>query len=71
LQNSAKEADRIGISLQDFIRMLLATYFSRSEAISSISRDGVLLDNAKREIKEKKYVEFTNIKELKEYLLER
>ena len=69
MQNSAAEAERIGISLQDFIRLLLATYFSRSEGITNVSRDKVLLDNAKSEIKKGKYKEFADTKELSEYLL--
>lgn len=71
LRNSAAEARRIGISLQDFIRLLLATYFSRSEGITNVSRDKILLNNAKREIKEGKYKAFRNIKELSSYLLSR
>lgn len=71
LRNSAAEAERIGISLQDFIRLLLATYFSRSEGILNVSRDKILLDNAKREIKEGKYKEFKNTQELSTHLLSR
>ena len=67
-KNTQKEAARIGISLQDFIRMLLATYFSRSESISCISRDKILWLKAKKEIKAGEYRKITNSKELKEYL---
>lgn len=69
LENSTQEAKRIGISVQDFIRMLLATYFSRSEAIATISRDKILLQNAKKEISQGQYKEFSNQQELEEYLL--
>jgi len=67
--NTQKEAQRIGISLQDFIRMLLATYFSRSESISFISRDRILWTKAQKEIKAGKYKRIKTSKELKEYLM--
>ncbi len=50
LHKSSAEAERTGISVQDFIRMLLATYFSRPETIACITRGKVLLHNAKEEI---------------------
>lgn len=68
LGNAQEEARRIGISLQDFIRMLMATYFARSESVRSISRDRVLLEKAKREISAGKYTQVANAAELKEYL---
>ena len=68
LSNAQQEAQRIGISLQDFIRMLMATYFARSESVRSISRDQVLLEKAKREIRAQKYTQVTSTAELKNYL---
>lgn len=69
LNNSKQEADRIGISVQDFIRMLLGTYFSRSESITSISRDKVLLDSAKKDIANGAYTTVHTQKELTDHLL--
>lgn len=68
LENSTQEAQRIGISLQDFIRMLLATYFARSESIRSISRDKMLLKRAEKEIANGEYTDVTNTQDLKRYL---
>ncbi len=34
--NTQNEADRIGISLQNFIRMLLAMYFSNHDSITNV-----------------------------------
>jgi len=50
LQNSKVEAERIGISLQDFIRMLMTTYFANAKSIRAISRDQALLNRATKEI---------------------
>lgn len=36
LRNAQNEAERIGISLQDFIRMLMASYFANPEGIRSM-----------------------------------
>ena len=69
LQNSTTEAERIGISLQDFIRLLLATYFSRSQGIMNVSRDRVFLDNAKREIEKGEYKQFNSGEKLADYLM--
>ena len=68
LENSRSEARRIGISLQDFIRMLMATYFSRSEAIQTISRDQILLKQARDEIESSQYTAVSDSKALKNYL---
>ena len=38
LAHAELEASRIGISLQDFIRMLMATYFAQARAIQAVSR---------------------------------
>ncbi len=68
-QNALAEARRIGISLQDFIRMLLSTYFAKSDSISALSREKMLFDNARKEIREKKYHEINSSSELENYLL--
>lgn len=68
LENASREARRIGISLQDFIRMLMATYFSRSEAIRTISRDQILLERAQNEIKNGKFTAISSPKNLEDYL---
>lgn len=39
LQNARMESQRIGISVQDFIRMLLATYFAHAPSLKAISPD--------------------------------
>jgi len=67
LQNSKEEADRIGISIQDFIRMLMATYFANSRTISSIKKDEYLYDRAQSEIKHKQYHEVENADDLDTY----
>ena len=36
LQNAQAEAERIGITVQDFIRMLMGTYFSNANSIQAI-----------------------------------
>jgi len=69
LRNSEQEASRIGISVQDFIRLLLATYFSRSESIQAISRDAILLKGAQQEIGAGQYSELGNANDLQEHLL--
>ena len=68
LQNAQSEASRIGISLQDFIRMLMATYFANSRSIRTISRDQTLLDRAQEEIQRGQYTRVGNKKELTAYL---
>lgn len=68
LQNAQNEAGRIGISLQDFIRMLMATYFANSGSIRMISRDQALWNQAQEEIKTGQYTAVKNKKELNTYL---
>lgn len=68
LQNAQEESRRIGISLQDFIRMLMATYFANSNAVRAISRDQALFDRAKQEIRTGAYTKVRNKKELDRYL---
>ncbi|KKU83630.1 hypothetical protein A2973_02745 [Candidatus Gottesmanbacteria bacterium RIFCSPLOWO2_01_FULL_49_10] len=68
LHNAQSEARRIGISLQDFIRMLMATYFAHSPSIRAISRDQALWDRAQEEIKAGQYRAIKNKKELTTYL---
>ncbi len=68
LRNTKSEATRIGISVQDFIRMLMATYFARSGSIRAISRDEALLDRAEQEIEKGKYTRVSTSKQLQKYL---
>jgi hypothetical protein len=67
MQNAKREASRIGISLQDFIRMVMATYFARGESIRALSRDQALFDQAQKDIREGKYTTIESKKELDEY----
>lgn len=60
LENAKQEADRIGISLQDFIRMLMGNYFA--------SKDVSLLARAREEIEDGKYTTIDTSGELKKYL---
>ncbi|OGG24217.1 hypothetical protein A3A79_03445 [Candidatus Gottesmanbacteria bacterium RIFCSPLOWO2_01_FULL_43_11b] len=68
LRNTKSEANRIGISVQDFIRMLLSTYFARSGSIRAISRDEELFDRAQSEIAKGQYTRVTSAKKLRQYL---
>lgn len=68
LANAEAEARRIGISLQDFIRMLMATYFANTQSVRAVSRDQALYDQAQNEIKRGSYTPVKNQKELKSYL---
>jgi hypothetical protein len=68
-KNASFEANRIGISVQDFIRMLLSTYFAKSDAIMAISQDNNLLKNAKQEIKSNNYSIINSSKQLNKHLL--
>jgi len=68
MHNALSESERIGISLQDFIRMLLGTYFAKSTSIQSISRDQVLFDNALQDIEAQKFTRVKNQRELDNYL---
>ncbi len=68
LQNAQVESQRIGISLQDFIRMLMATYFANAGAIRSISRNQALFDRAQQEIQKGEYTSITNKTALNTYL---
>lgn len=68
LHNAQSEAQRIGISLQDFIRMLMATYFANAASIRTISRDQALWERAQEEVKSGQYTAVKNKKELHAYL---
>lgn len=68
LANAEAEARRIGISLQDFIRMLMATYFANGQSVRAISRDQALYDQAQNEIKSGSYTRVKNQSELTGYL---
>jgi len=69
LANARQEAERIGISVQDFIRMLMATYFSRAESIQAVSRDRVLWERGKKEVAGGKFVAVEDAQELERLLL--
>lgn len=76
LAHAEGEADRIGISLQDFIRMLLATYFAQARAIQAVSRvsygsqawweSGEARVDA--EIQNKQYTKFATMDDAVDYL---
>lgn len=68
LANAEAEARRIGISLQDFIRMLMATYFANTRSVRAVSRDQALYDQAEKEIQSGSITRVKNKKELNEYL---
>ena len=55
LSHAKGESERIGISLQDFIRMLMATYFANALSIRAISCDQTLFSNAQTEIQKGDY----------------
>ncbi len=66
LQNAQQEGSRIGISLQDFIRMLMGSYFANSTA--TISKNSALLTQAKKEIAAGDYTVINTAGELNTYL---
>jgi len=68
LHNAQTEAHRIGISLQDFIRMLMATYFANAASVRAVSRDQSLWERAQEEIKSGQYTTVKTKKELHAYL---
>lgn len=68
LANAEAEARRIGISLQDFIRMLMATYFANTQSVRAVSRDQALYDRAQNEIKSGSFTGVKNQRELGDYL---
>ncbi len=68
LQNAQEESRRIGISLQDFIRMLMATYFANAGAIRAVSRNQALFDRAQQEIQKGEYTSVSNKTTLNTYL---
>jgi len=68
LRNAQNEAKRIGISLQDFIRMLMANYFAGFRPIKAMSREQALYERALGEIERGEYTEIKNVKELDEFL---
>ena len=67
-RNAKQEADRIGISLQDFIRMLMGSYFANSYGVNSASKNSTLLSEAKKEIAESEYTVINNTQDLDKYL---
>ncbi len=69
LHNSQTEATRIGISVQDFIRLLLASYFAQSESLTAIKRDKALIERAQQELATRQYTEFKSSAKFQEHLL--
>lgn len=63
-----KEASRIGFSLQDFVRMMLGTYFSRIEALGKPTYEERLYQEALEDVAAGRYTTVKNKKELKKYL---
>ena len=68
LANAKVESERIGISLQDFIRMLMATYFAKAGSIQSITRDETLYNQAVDEINRGQFRTVKNRSDLVTYL---
>ena len=68
LRNAQHEARRIGISLQDFIRMLMATYFANATSVRAITRDQRLWEKTQEEINSGQYTTVKNKTELHDYL---
>ncbi|KKU87856.1 MAG: hypothetical protein UY16_C0017G0014 [Candidatus Gottesmanbacteria bacterium GW2011_GWA2_47_9] len=68
LGNAKEEARRIGISVQDFIRMLMATYFANAGSVRALTRDQELYNRAQKEIREGKFTTVNNKAELEVYL---
>ena len=68
LQNARMESQRIGISVQDFIRMLLATYFAHAPSIKAIVSDDERYQQALKEISSGKFSTVKSHKELSDHL---
>ncbi|MBU0978404.1 MAG: hypothetical protein ABIJ03_03575 [Patescibacteria group bacterium] len=68
LQNTQIESKRIGISIQDFVRMLLATYFAHAPSLTAINHDRVLYQEALKDIKHGCFTDVSNVEELNYYL---
>ena len=67
LRNAQNEAKRIGISLQDFIRMLMANYFAGFGPVKTVSRDQALYERALGEINRGEYTKISSKKEFDEF----
>ena len=68
LSHAKGESERIGISLQDFIRMLMATYFANAPSIRAVSHDETLFLKAQKEIQKGEYTRVVDRKALDSYL---
>jgi len=68
LANSRIEAERIGISVQDFVRMLLATYFAHAPSIKAISKEQTLYQEALNDIKSGRFTVVKKTDDLDNYL---
>ena len=68
LQNVRMESQRIGISVQDFMRTLLATYFAHASSIRAITSDDERYQHALQEISNGKFSTVKSQKELSTHL---
>lgn len=68
LRNTQAESERIGISVQDFIRMLLASYFAHTPSLKASSSDETRYHQALREVAEKVYTVVSDEKGVTEHL---
>ena len=68
LQNAQSEASRIGISVQDFIRMLLATYFAHGPSIHALTPDDQKYQQALHDIQAGRYTVIKDRKQLAKHL---
>jgi hypothetical protein len=67
VKNAQREASRIGISLQDFIRMLLGNYFAKP-VFEKEEYYQKLLDQAHADIQAGRYTTVRTAKELNKHL---
>lgn len=67
LANARTESERIGISVQDFVRMLLATYFAHAPSIKAISKEQTLYQEALDDLNNGRYHTVESAKELNIY----
>lgn len=68
LNNAQGEAKRIGISIQDFIRMLIANHFANNAPVRPSSREQMLYNQAMDDIRNGRYTSITTKKQLQEHL---
>ena len=68
LANARAESIRIGVSVQDFVRTLLTTYFAHAPSIRAVSKGQVLYQDALSDLKNNHYQTVKKATELKTYL---